>query len=289
MRKLQVLSMLVVLALVVFTGCTKEEDLMIPNQENVETSPTQRSSGVYYRGVSESILTNFVHYCQRKAGTYQGSPYYGEGYLTVDVARKACCPTSYMMAAACLAHHKDGSSTQYNATGDKLSGIIGSFSGSNYRYLENMSNYCNNNDGSFLDSEKKLSCTSRSEIKNFIENSLAQNEFVLININAKIYDLAKVNNSSLFQNSSNNPDLSSGSSLYISENNESTNNIGAHVILIIRLDKDVTGDGIVQYIDPLSITRSGSNRKYVRYSKLLNSNLISGYNYYYDAISVGLK
>lgn len=149
--------------------------------------------------------------------------------------------------------------------------------------------YANTTDGSFITSSTKLSCSNRSNIKDFIETSLANNKFVMMNINASIYSYSTVNNNLLYQNSSNNPDVSYGNSLYISESDETPNSIGAHIILIIRIDKDINGNGIVQYIDPLAITRSSSNRKHVLYSKLLNSNQISGNNSYYDAISVGLK
>lgn len=289
MRKFKVLSMLVIVAIVVIvTGCEKNENLINSELINNDSEILKSSSANYY-GVNELILNHFIHYCQRKAGPYEGFPYYGEGYLSLDVAKQACCPTSYMMAAACLAHYKDGSSSQYNANGSKLSGIISSFSGTSYRYLSSMSSYANNTDGSFITSSKKLSCSSRSSIKDFIETSLANDKFVMMNINANIYNYSTVNNTLLYQNSSNNPDVSYGTSLYVSENDESTNGIGAHVILIIRIDKDINGNGIVQYIDPLAITRSNSNRKYMLYSKLLNSNQVSGNNSYYDAISVGLK
>ena len=94
-----------------------------------------------------------------------------------------------------------------------------------------------------------------------------------------------------------NPDLGT-SPLYItSKPEENSSNIGGHVIVLIAINTDATGDGVVTYLDPLAKTRSGSNRRYVKYSLLLDSmaesgtTLIDGRNRvnYYDAFSIGLN
>lgn len=94
-----------------------------------------------------------------------------------------------------------------------------------------------------------------------------------------------------------NPDLGT-SPLYItSKPEENSSNIGGHVIVLIAINTDATGDGIVTYLDPFAKTRNGSNRRYVKYSLLLDSmaesgtTLIDGRNRvnYYDAFSIGLK
>lgn len=94
-----------------------------------------------------------------------------------------------------------------------------------------------------------------------------------------------------------NPDLGT-SPLYItSKPEENSSNIGGHVIVLITINTDTTGDGRVTYLDPLAKTRNGSNRCYVKYSLLLDSvaesgtTLIDGRNRvnYYDAFSIGLN
>lgn len=46
----------------------------------------------------------------------------------------------------------------------------------------------------------------------------------------------------------------------------------SHALIILRIDKWSSGNGIVTYIDPYHYTRRGkSNRKYCLYSHLLNS------------------
>lgn len=81
-----------------------------------------------------------------------------------------------------------------------------------------------------------------------------------------------------------NPDVSSGNSLYINTTG------GGHVILIIGITvkQEWGNDGIVCYIDPLAIDHYPSNRRYVRYSKLLNS-IESAEGNNYKFITVGLN
>ena len=94
-----------------------------------------------------------------------------------------------------------------------------------------------------------------------------------------------------------NPDLGA-SPLYItSKPEENSSNIGGHVFVLITINTDATGDGIVTYLDHLAKTRNGSNRCYVKYSFLLDimalsgTSIIDGRNrvIYYDAFSIGLN
>ena len=288
----------------IFTSCDNDDEYPMPSQiskvnqsfDRDSVAPTTRAANSSYK-ISESILSYFVHYCQRNAGPVKPGYPNAEGLVSLSVSQGLCCPDSYMMAAACLAHYKDGYATSYNTTGSKLVGIINAISGKTYQYLYVMANYANNRDASFLVAAKsgdkpgdETIQYSRSKIKTFMENALANNKFVIVNVNAKIYNYNTVNNSSLYLNNSSNPDLGSSPS-YISTNNEGST-VGGHVILIIGIETNHTGDGVVTYIDPLAITRSNglSNRRYVKYSTLLNSMKISGSDDdAYDAISVGLR
>ena len=84
-------------------------------------------TGTYY-GPDENILQYFQHYCQRyannnpKGSFYNNSPYdRSDATLTVT---NTCCPTCYMMVAACLAHVKYGWQTDYQVSGTKLASIV---------------------------------------------------------------------------------------------------------------------------------------------------------------------
>ena len=291
----------------VFTSCTNDDDDFPVTAHETQldqaldqdsVAPMTRAANSSYK-ISESRLAYFVHYCQKNAGPQTTNYPDGEGLVSSSVASTYCCPDSYMMAAACLAHYKDGYSTSYNATGTKLVGIASganSYYPYNYEYLLCLYNYCNGNDYSFLNATKTGSSStsthesSRSATKTFIENALSNNRFVMVNVNVYgSYD--NVNATKYYSTSSStNNDLTT-SPTYITSNDESTSGVYGHIILIIGIETNSTGDGIVTYIDPLAKTRSGgaSNRRYVRYSNLLNSVLYAGNNSNYDAISIGLN
>jgi hypothetical protein len=76
---------------------------------------------------------------------------------------------------------------------------------------------------------------------------------------------------------------------YISTLDEDGSNIGGHII-IVRLRVNLDGTGVVEYVDPLAPNHNPSNRKFVSYTRLLNSMAMNGLaNTSYDAISIGLK
>lgn len=301
MEKIKSLFVLFSLSIVsiVFSACEKGQTLLDPVQSTeVESSlrsmDTRAANSSY--AISGDILAHFRHYCQRKAGwsnDYSGA----EHAISEDHARSACCPTSYMMVSACLAQYKGYLPEVFAVSGARLGRII---SGEpEYRYLSKMADYCSSKDRNFLSVETKFTEFDRAKIKTFLENSLSKNRFVIVNVNAHTYLMKTVNDSRLFENTSRNPDLGS-SPLYISaEPEEGSRSVGGHVIVLIAINTDATGDGVVTYIDPLAKTRNGSNRRYVKYSLLLNSMLVSGSVQYnkkdkmskncYDAFSIGLK
>ncbi|MDR0651294.1 MAG: hypothetical protein LBG59_08070 [Candidatus Peribacteria bacterium] len=285
------------------SSCTKDDIVVsTPAEEIVDVSldsPTTRASSGNYFGVSETILTNFVHYCQRQAGPAGGNYPNATGDLTDADSRAACNPASYMMAAACLAHYKDGNSTSYNATGSKLSGLVSGFKAYNtptdterWKSVITARDYCDNTssgDGGWLDGTYlPFSSSQRSSAKSQLEAWLASDKFVLISLLAYVGEYAKPNQNVLFVNNATNPDLSStvSTSNYIRVS--SGTNIGGHVVLLIRIDKDDNSPegGVVTYIDPLSTTRATSNRKYVSYKRFLDSMLAQNGAYLMTAIAL---
>lgn len=300
MEKIKSLFVLFSLSIVsiVFSACEKGQTLLDPVQSTeVESSlrsmDTRAANSSY--AISGDILAHFRHYCQRDAGHSKRGYPNAEGAISDADAGAACCPTSYMMVSACLAQYKGYLPEVFAVSGARLGRII---SGEpEYRYLSKMADYCSSKDRNFLSVETKFKESDRGTIKNFLESSLSRNRFVIVNVNAHTYQIKTVNDSRLFENSSRNPDLGY-SPLYITSKPEENNsNIGGHVIVLIAINTDATGDGIVTYLDPLAKTRNGSNRRYVKYSLLLDSmaesgtTLIDGRNRvnYYDAFSIGLN
>lgn len=281
---------------IVFSACDKDQTLLDPVQpteaeSSLRSMDTRAANSSY--AISGDILAHFRHYCQRDAGHSKRGYPNAEG--AISDAGAACCPTSYMMVSACLAQYKGYLPEVFAVSGARLGRII---SGEpEYRYLSKMADYCSSKDRNFLSVETKFTEFDRAKIKTFLENSLSRNRFVIVNVNAHTYSKRKVNASELFENSSKNPDLGT-SPLYItSKPEENSSSIGGHVIVLIAINTDATGDGVIIYLDPLAKTRSGSNRRYVKYSLLLDSmaesgtTLIDGRNRvnYYDTFSIGLK
>lgn len=272
----------------ILSSCEKDEVVVKETQsQTVEATETSTGSNLksasgtsFY--VSDAILGNFVHYCQRQAGPISTNYPNAEGKLSLGDATSACCATSYMMAAACLAHYKDGSGSQYNATGTKLAGIVSSFKGFPNGMLSIITarSYCNSTsyDGGWLVGTYVYP-TDRAIAKTQLETWLSNNKFILVPISAYTSDYATPNQSVLFQNNTSNPDLSSTAS---SLNYIKTSGGSGHVILVIRIDKNNNSSegGVVTYIDPLSTTRSPSNRKYVSYKRFLDSMLANNINCY---------
>lgn len=276
----------------IFASCEKGENVTSPEDTMNTPSILKSSSGTSFY-INESILQHFVHYCQRQAGPVSLPNYpNAEAKLSLSDATSACCATSYMMAAACLAHYKDGSSSQYNATGTKLAGIVSGFksiSASDWTSIRTARSYCNSTsyDGGWLVGTYLTPTLDRATAKTRLETYLSSNKFVLVPVSAYTTDYATVNQDVLFQNTSSNPDLSSTAS---SLNYIKTSGGNGHVILVIRIDKNDNSSegGVVTYIDPLSTTRSPSNRKYVSYKRFLDS-MLANNNQSYPMTAIALK
>lgn len=274
-----------------FTSCEKEENIISPEDTTNTPSILKSSSGTSFY-IDESILQHFVHYCQRQAGPVSLPNYpNAEAKLSLSDATSACCATSYMMAAACLAHYKDGSSSQYNATGTKLAGIVSSFKNfsNGMKSIITARDYCNSTlyDGGWLVGTYLTPTQDRATAKTRLETYLSNNKFVLVPVSAYTTNYVTVNQDVLFQNTSSNPDLSSTAS---SLNYIKTSGGNGHVILVIRIDKNDNSSegGVVTYIDPLSTTRSPSNRKYVSYKRFLDS-MLANNSQSYPMTAIALK
>jgi hypothetical protein len=227
-------------------------------------------TGTYY-GLDDNILSCFQHY-------YQGVTNY-------------CCPSSYMMAEGCLLRLKNGWNS-YEVSSTKLHEIINNSEG-HYSILTTMENYCNTNNrnilfADFYQPDDNLSNERRVKMKTFLLNSLSSNKFVMVNVN--IMNNANIVNDNCYYQKEGNPDLYGGSG-YIRTENEGSKvdkvEVVGHVILLIGITTGENHDGIVTYIDPLAHTRTVSNRRYVKFSTLLNSMRIAGTNGIYSALSVG--
>lgn len=285
-----------------FFSCKKENEMKISQKEPVSGSTnvamkisTSGTQTIYE--VDPVILANFQHYCQLTAAT--STP----AYLSSIDASKACGPTSYMMAAACIAKWSDPN-TAYTCSGSKLSNIV-SITGTP-TILTGLESYAVNYDNSFI-AKASLYTSNRSSMNQFIKDQLTANKFVIVAINMYGSN-SRVNNSNLYLNSSSNPDLdptSETTSTYITTkygSYQKTNNcrgtslittsgVYGHIILLVRLVTNPDGTGTVEYIDPIANTKpSGtSNKRYVSFTRLLNSMSVNGCSNNYDALAIGKK
>lgn len=279
-----------------FSSCNQSEDLLVTEKDNTSTFVERDSLSVLRTAptsqryaIDESILQHFRHYCQRNAGGKASGYPNTESAMDTEKSKTVCCPTSYMMAAACLAKYKG---VNYDFGGAKVEAISNTYTGAeNYLYLVAMARYANKIDSAFLratyaDPQRASSAQSdRTKVKEFMQDALRKNKFVMVNITGKLVKYATVNDSRLYLNSETNPDLTE-KPLYVSTHEGD----GKHVILIIAIETNHTGDGVVTYIDPLALTRNASNRRYVKYSTLLNSmKIASESKKHYNAIAIGLK
>lgn len=239
--------------------------------------------------VSPSLLAHFRHYCQRNAGPVTSNYPDGEGVVTSGTSQQICCPTSYMMAANCLSSY---SGVGYDFSGNFLRYMVDTYTNSRYTYLFTMYQHANTVDNNLFFAIKsgphpnKTNEPNRAVIKQFMQNALYNDCFVLVSLKASLKNFNVVNNPLLYVKDASNPDLTNYPS-YISPNHG-----GGHVIVIIAIEVDNSGDGIVTYIDPLAKTRANgrSNKRYVRYSTLLNSmKASSSDNASYNAIAIGLN
>lgn len=285
----KIMSMIVFLSTILFS-CKKESETKfsqngpVSGSNSVMKVSTSGTQTIYE--VDPVILGNFQHYCQLNAP----SPVVGN---------VACGPTSYMMAAYCIAKWADPN-TAYTCSGNKLKNITTTLNSSSAT-LTQLKNYANSYDNSFLvatynDNEK----SSRSLTNQFIKDALTANKFVIVGVTAYAYAPSVVNNANLY-GTNNNPDLNPDNDIttgsnrnYISnfdEGGSGSTKIGGHIIVLLRLVTNPDGTGIVEYIDPLAQTKPAgvSNKRYVSFTRLLNSMKYNGVYLDYDAVSIAKK
>lgn len=304
----------------VFTSCSNDDDLLLAGDSQTESVSSLAQDSV--KAVTRSMTTSdhelwlstrnlLTHYCQRKAGHIDTGYPYAEGAITTALSKTVCLPTCYMMAAHALG---DLYGYSFALTGTHV-GTITSQLGVYYKSLSNLKNkiISGSIDGTNFLTCERLSTTNRSEMKSFIENCLDRNFPVLVAVRADVSGTNaynKLNNISTYTNllspsQTYNPDMQYGTSSdqYILTPSGSTN---GHIILLTEVSKWETGNGPVSYLDPLARSRgTGSdytypspyysygsyweNRRYVLYSRLLDSMLANSADGYYNAVAIEVK
>jgi hypothetical protein len=293
------MSMILLITTPFLTSCNNDETFTAP-VSGVEGSKgssariTPLGNYTMYE-VDPTIMAYFQHF-------------YQQGPDTGTIGGHACGPASYMMSVRCLAGYKDRPyKVQYVMDAAKQSYIyteIKKNNGNNPIKTTDLTAFGNNvkYDGNWISCEDKYT-SDRDVMKTFIQQALTNNKFVVVAINAYDFDPKYPKNPNLYNNDPSNYDLSATGEVstgsynwnYISTLDESPENstnklIGGHIIVIVRLRVNLDGTGVVEYVDPLADNHNPSNRKYVSYTRLLNSMAINGtYNSQYDAMSIALK
>lgn len=290
-----------------FSGCNKEEQLQEMEPAQRISYPTPQNVVVYE--VDPAIMTYFQHYCQKNAGPVTSNYPFAEGIITANAAGKCCGATSYMMAAGCVAKYLDPN-TAYAVNGAKLSNLIGAMQTT--IDLTKPLIYGRQNDASFLRVEDNFGyyasvsnpaspkvSSDRTLTKNFMQQALANDKFIVAAVN--VYGNITIVNDSKFYDPANNPDLNPTGTVttganknYMTDRDESVYGVGGHIIVIVKITVNLSdGTGVVEYIDPLAKPRFDvngnplSNRRYVSYTRLLNSMSSNGSSSNYDVISIG--
>lgn len=271
------------------------------------TYPIPQNVVVYE--VDPAIMSNFTHYCQKNSGPVSSQYPDAENILSNYMASGSCGATAYMMAAACIARFLDPY-TAYAVNGTKLADIT-SHTGVSTT-LSKPLGYGKVYDGGFIQVADNFGyyptasnpvspkvAEDRAGSKLFMQNALANDDFVIVAVN--VYGTYSIVNDSKFYDSFNNPDLNPTGTVttglnknYMTDRDESVYAVIGHIIVIVKITVSLTtGEGIVEYIDPLAKPRFDtngiplSNRRYVSYTRLLNSMASNGSTANYDAISVG--
>jgi hypothetical protein len=135
-------------------------------------------------------------------------------------------------------------------------------------------------------------------MKNFIKSSLANDRFVIAFVTGYVYSPSTVNEPYFYTNSSLvNADLiATGNTKlgtkknYITTLNENGSTVGGHIIVIVKFVQTASdGSGYIEYIDPLANAHSPSNRRFVSFTRLLDSMAWNGdSNTAYDALALGI-
>jgi hypothetical protein len=287
--KKQIILLALVLGIIACTNDTGNVSPISANPNAIKHDGSKKdatATTTVYR-VKDEILNQFVFYCQLSA-------------TSLSTRTQTCAPDAYMMGANSIARFKGNNNYGANAT--KLTEIANRMgttlaSGTSFDQIKK---YLNSYDTNFITASNMGGQLSRSSIKTFIENALENDRFVLVPVNAYVMAPSRRNQLNLYSNNSTNPDLqatNSGASYYITSEKghyQTGGNslVGGHWILIIKITIDnASGSGVVEYIDPLADNRSpSSNRKFMNYTRLLDSNKINGNGQTtYDAIVFGVK
>lgn len=266
-------TVLMIVVVALMSSCDKsfDEPMALSEQHQVEDSSLvqlRANQITESRGIDENILRKFKHYCQLNND---------EG------ANDYCCPTSFMMSVACLLNYHNAWN-KFSVSRQKLSefaqvGVPGA-------------EYDNVDQKDFVEDAYSnievdvYRLNDRTLAKSMIEYGLRNNKFVIVSARTLI---GRAGQDRFFTtDDSRKYDLR----LPLSNDNSLTNRYvldhggTSHALIILRIDKWNTGNGIVTYIDPYHQTKSGSNRKYCLYSHLMNSMDHSslGYNAYNFAL-----
>jgi hypothetical protein len=277
--------------LVVFSSCNQEETLLQQGSGNDDakitkngtlTEKTTSSGKLTTYEIKPEIMVNFKYYYQLNAP----SPVDGS---------KACGPTSYMMATYCLAKYKYGNNCTYTCDGEQLKTIVGK-TGVSTDILD-LYTYAKKTDNSFLVADKK-STTDRELIKKFITSSLANDRFIITFITGYVYKPSTATKECFWSNDGSvNADMKMTGNIktgampnYITGLNENGTTIGGHIIILTKfVQTHLDGSGYIEYIDPVASSHSPSNRRYVSFTRLLDSMMWNGSgDNMYDALSLGI-
>jgi hypothetical protein len=259
----------------VFTSCSNDDDLLLAGDAQTElvSSLDQDSVKGMTRGMlssydvmndvveqhgindyDSSVLNYFVHWCQ---------------LVNNENMTNYCAPTSFMMSVACLLN-RHNAYNKFNVSASKLSDFaqVG-VPGASYDHVSDIS-YIQNTYPNIQVQYKSFESTtlSRDQAKSMLENSLDFGYFVVASVKCRV---SAANQDKWFSHyRPDNPDLINNGTYGYSYYMEKTGYTN-HAIIILRIDKFSTGNGIVTYIDPYNTTRSGSNRRYCLYSRLMDS------------------
>ena len=306
-------AIMAVSLLFVLSSCSHDDDIVSEiYSEGVDSSqqkisyPTPQNVVVYE--VDPVIMSHFMHYCQRHAGPPIAPYGDAEGILSKYMASASCGATSYMMAAGCIAK---SSGLNYDVNGTTLKKITDKTGVSvnltkPLGYGRNNDNFLQVGDNfgyypSLMNPASPKIASDRANTKFFMQGALGKDQFLIVGVN--VYANYDIVNDSRFYDTTNNPDLNDTGTVttgsnknYIKDRDESVYGVGGHIIVIIKITVNLsTFHGIVEYIDPLAKTRYDvngnplSNRRFVSYTRLLDSMSSNGNSSNYDVMTVGKK
>lgn len=241
--------------------------------------------------ISPTIMGYFNHYCQKDFSSSS----------IPNLNNYGCGPVSYTMATRCIQAYKGGllNPSSWSDKAKQVATIAGCPMG-----IANLPSYVNSYDfNNYINYVTQFGLTSNEDMKNFIQNSLYNDAFVLCPVNAYLVGatyiangatVQRVNNPIFFSADPNvNPDLSTvenSSSNYISQSDEG-GKVDGHFVLVTRLYRANSSpdNSYVEYIDPIAQEHSPSNRRYCNLARFVQAMKMNGNNSYIDAMSIYAK